>query len=283
MRQKGTARRWSEQEIQKRLSLPADLRLPKDVVEKLNRTPQLEKPLTRKSRRESLVSVFSVKIVKQLSLYQSEIGFGKLESYQKLEKLGEGTYATVYKGRSLLTDALVALKANIPLVFFINNCYFQEIRLESEEGAPCTAIREVSLLRDLKHANVVTLHDIIHTERSLVLVFEYCDSDLKAYMDANGNLLHLTNVKVSAACELQVKLSALQIFLFQLLRGLAYCHQRRVLHRDLKPQNLLISARGDLKLADFGLARAKSVRQLLSNPLDLFFINRCPPRPTRTR
>ncbi|GCB79734.1 hypothetical protein scyTo_0020241, partial [Scyliorhinus torazame] len=88
----------------------------------------------------------------------SEIGFGKLETYVKLDKLGEGTYATVYRGRSKLTDNLVALK---------------EIRLEHEEGAPCTAIREVSLLKDLKHANIVTLHDIIHTEKSLTLVFEY--------------------------------------------------------------------------------------------------------------
>lgn len=55
------------------------------------------------------------------------MGYGKVESYKKLEKLGEGTYATVYKGQSLVTDAVVALK---------------EIRLEHEEGAPCTAIRE---------------------------------------------------------------------------------------------------------------------------------------------
>ncbi|KHJ42311.1 hypothetical protein D918_07650 [Trichuris suis] len=206
MRKKKAGRRWTERDIQKRLSLPADLRLPLSVVEKLNTTPILNRPLTRKSRRASL----------------SEIGFGKLESYQKLEKLGEGTYATVYKGRSRLTDALVALK---------------EIRLEQEEGAPCTAIREVSLLRELRHANVVTLHDIIYTDKTLTLVFEYLDSDLKQYMDACGNLLSMNNIK---------------IFAFQILRGLAYCHARRVLHRDLKPQNLLINQRGELKLADFG-------------------------------
>uniref|UniRef100_A0A671P4L5 cyclin-dependent kinase n=1 Tax=Sinocyclocheilus anshuiensis TaxID=1608454 RepID=A0A671P4L5_9TELE len=75
----------------------------------------------------------------------------------------QGTYATVFKGRSKLTDNLVALK---------------EIRLEYEEGAPCTAIREVSLLKNLKHANIVTLHDIIHTEKCLTLVFEYLVGDV---------------------------------------------------------------------------------------------------------
>ncbi|TTB41859.1 Cyclin-dependent kinase 18 [Bagarius yarrelli] len=160
---------------------------------------------------------------------ESDIGFGKQETYVKLGKLGEGTYATVFKGRSKLTENLVALK---------------EIRLEHEEGAPCTAIREVSLLKNLKHANIVTLHDIIHTDRCLTLVFEYLDSDLKQYLDNCGNLMSMHNVK---------------IFMFQLLRGLSYCHNRKILHRDLKPQNLLINEKGELKLADFGLARAKSV------------------------
>jgi hypothetical protein len=100
------------------------------------------KPLNRNSRRASM----------------SELGYGKIESYKRLEKLGEGTYATVYKGESTINGSFVALK---------------EIRLEHEEGAPCTAIREASLLRQLKHANIVTLHDIIYTEKSLTLVFEY--------------------------------------------------------------------------------------------------------------
>ncbi|XP_040180292.1 cyclin-dependent kinase 16 isoform X2 [Rana temporaria] len=208
------ARKISTEDINKRLSLPADIRLPEGYLEKLAlSSPPFDKPLSRRLRRVSL----------------SEIGFGKLETYVKLDKLGEGTYATVYKGRSKLTENLVALK---------------EIRLEHEEGAPCTAIREVSLLKDLKHANIVTLHDIIHTERTLTLVFEYLDKDLKQYLDDCGNLINLHNIK---------------LFLFQLLRGLAYCHRRKVLHRDLKPQNLLINEKGELKLADFGLARAKSI------------------------
>ncbi|XP_045931677.1 cyclin-dependent kinase 18 [Micropterus dolomieu] len=107
-----------------------------------------------------------------------------------------------------------------------------------------SSVHPVSLLKNLKHANIVTLHDIIHTDRCLTLVFEYLDSDLKQYLDNCGNLMSMHNVK---------------IFMFQLLRGLSYCHKRKILHRDLKPQNLLINDKGELKLADFGLARAKSV------------------------
>ncbi|VDM43961.1 unnamed protein product [Toxocara canis] len=216
------------EDIQKRLSLPADLRLPLSVVEKLNRTPTLEQPLTRKNRRASL----------------SEIGFGKLETYEKLEKLGEGTYASVYKGQTAHKGRDLE-KEEREGGFCVRRLWLlQEIRLEQEEGAPCTAIREVSLLRELRHANVVTLHDIVHTERMLTLVFEYVDRDLKQYLDQCHDSINMHNVR---------------LFLVQLLRGLSYCHRRRVLHRDLKPQNLLINEKGELKLADFGLARAKSV------------------------
>uniref|UniRef100_A0A8D0AGT0 cyclin-dependent kinase n=1 Tax=Sander lucioperca TaxID=283035 RepID=A0A8D0AGT0_SANLU len=202
------------QDVSKRMSLPMDIRLPPEFLKKLqleSDNPPLCKPVSRMSRRASLVSALYYYILIYLAICLS------------------GTYATVFKGRSKLTENLVALK---------------EIRLEHEEGAPCTAIREVSLLKNLKHANIVTLHDIIHTERCLTLVFEYLDSDLKQYLDNCGNLMSMHNVK---------------IFMFQLLRGLSYCHTRKILHRDLKPQNLLINETGELKLADFGLARAKSV------------------------
>ena len=117
----------------------------------------------------------------------------------------------------------------------------KEIHLDSEEGTPSTAIREISLMKELKHDNIVGLHDVIHSENKLMLVFEYMDKDLKKYMDTYGSPLPPEKIKS---------------FMFQLLRGVAFCHERHVLHRDLKPQNLLINRRGELKLADFGLARA---------------------------
>ncbi|KAH9994423.1 kinase-like domain-containing protein [Russula vinacea] len=140
----------------------------------------------------------------------------------------EGTYATVYKGRSRTTNEIVALK---------------EIHLDAEEGTPSTAIREISLMKELKHVNIVRLYDVIHTETKLVLIFEYCERDLKKYMDAHGDRGALDPNTVRS-------------FMYQLLMGTAFCHENRVLHRDLKPQNLLINRKGELKLGDFGLARA---------------------------
>jgi cyclin-dependent kinase len=150
-----------------------------------------------------------------------------MEKYTKIEKLGEGTYGIVYKAKNRETGEIVALK---------------RIRLDSEdEGVPCTAIREISLLKELKHPNIVRLYDVIHTEKKLTLVFEYLDQDLKKYLDECGG---------------EIPRATMKSFLFQLLRGVAFCHEHRVLHRDLKPQNLLINKKGELKLADFGLARA---------------------------
>ncbi|KIH42395.1 kinase domain protein, partial [Ancylostoma duodenale] len=99
-------------------------------------------------------------------------------------------------------------------------------------------------LRELKHRNVVRLYDVIYSESKLTLVFEYCDQDLKKFFDSlNGHI------------DQQMAKS----LMLQLLRGLAFCHAHHVLHRDLKPQNLLINSNGQLKLADFGLARAFGV------------------------
>jgi len=151
----------------------------------------------------------------------------KIDKYRKIEKIGEGTYGLVYKAKNQKTGEIVAMK---------------KIRLESEdEGTPSTAVREISILKQLQHPNIVQLYDVIHTETSLTLIFEYMDQDLKNYLDACGD---------KGIDEYTIK-----SFLYQLLQGIAHCHQQRVLHRDLKPQNLLINMEGELKLADFGLAR----------------------------
>lgn len=150
-----------------------------------------------------------------------------MERYQKMEKIGEGTYGIVYKAKDRVTGDIVALK---------------KIRLEAEdEGIPSTAIREISLLKELQHPNIVRLFDVVHTERKLTLVFEFLDQDLKKYLDI---------------CDSGLDLPILKSFLYQLLNGIAHCHHHRILHRDLKPPNLLINREGQLKLADFGLARA---------------------------
>ncbi|KAE8298708.1 Cyclin-dependent kinase 2 [Larimichthys crocea] len=154
-----------------------------------------------------------------------------MDTFQKVEKIGEGTYGVVYKAKNKVTGETVALK---------------KIRLETEtEGVPSTAIREISLLKELSHPNIVKLRDVIHTENKLYLVFEFLHQDLKKFMDSSS----VTGIP----------LPLVKSYLFQLLQGLAFCHSHRVLHRDLKPQNLLINAQGEIKLADFGLARAFGV------------------------
>uniref|UniRef100_A0A452U1T3 Cyclin dependent kinase 3 n=1 Tax=Ursus maritimus TaxID=29073 RepID=A0A452U1T3_URSMA len=113
------------------------------------------------------------------------------------------------------------------------------------EGVPSTAIREISLLKELKHPNIVRLLDVVHSEKKLYLVFEFLSQDLKKYMDS------------APASELPLHL--VKSYLLQLLQGVNFCHSHRVIHRDLKPQNLLINELGAIKLADFGLARAFGV------------------------
>ncbi|KAK2947641.1 putative Cyclin-dependent kinase 1 [Blattamonas nauphoetae] len=158
----------------------------------------------------------------------------RLGKYEKLEKLGEGTYGVVYKARNTTTNQIVAMK---------------KIRLETqEEGVPSTAIREVAALTELKHPNIVELIDIIHQNNDLYIITEFCEHDLKKHMKAmeqvGQQFLHPDLVKS---------------YLHQLLLGMEYCHSHRMMHRDLKPQNILVDRSGNLKIIDFGLVRMYSI------------------------
>ncbi|RQM24319.1 hypothetical protein B5M09_001613, partial [Aphanomyces astaci] len=169
----------------------------------------------------------------QFDRHRTRANAAIMERYQKIEKngtIGEGTYGVVYKAKDLKTGHTVALK---------------RIRLEVEdEGIPSTALREISILRELEHPNIVRLLNCLQDSGKLYLVFEFVDRDLKRHMDKTLGTVDPMLIKA---------------YMYQLLKGLAFCHARGVMHRDLKPQNLLVSESGTLKIADFGLARAFSM------------------------
>ena len=140
--------------------------------------------------------------------------------------VGSGTYGKVYKTRHIYTGNWVALK---------------KIRMEGErDGYPVTAIREIKLLQSLKHVNIVALREVMVERNDCFMVFEYLEHDLTC----------LINHAEFALTPAHKKHFAKQFF-----EGLEYLHRKGVLHRDIKAANILISKSGDLKLADFGLAR----------------------------
>lgn len=152
----------------------------------------------------------------------------RLAKFYVLEKVGEGTYGEVYKATDKTNGRLVALK---------------KIRLGNEDdGVPSTSIREISLLKQLDDPNVVRLYEVIHSGNDMVLVFEYLEDDLKKFMKKFR--------------QTRIDPMIVKSFVYQLIKGIHTCHCLGILHRDLKPQNLLIKDGRIVKLADFGLARS---------------------------
>ncbi|CAI0542274.1 unnamed protein product [Linum tenue] len=181
-------------------------------------------------------------------------GSRTVDKFEKLEQIGEGTYGQVYMAREIATGEIVALK---------------KIRMDNErEGFPITAIREIKILKKLHHDNVIKLKEIVTSPGNvsilkgvlrrmikedlangnkyrggIYMVFEYMDHDLTGLADRPGMRFSVPQIKC---------------YMRQLLTGLHYCHVNQVLHRDIKGSNLLIDNEGNLKLADFGLARSFS-------------------------
>jgi len=163
-----------------------------------------------------------------------------LQRYELLEKIGEGTYGVVYRARDL---TMAPESPTVPDAVDESLVALKKMRLAAhDEGVPVTTLREVALLKDLRHRNIVRLRAVIPQPPRLYLVFDYMDYDLKQCLDAqfHGGM----------------PLPLIRACMIQILSGLAFCHARLVLHRDLKPQNVLIDRCGRVKLADFGLARA---------------------------
>ncbi|CAN6162970.1 unnamed protein product [Urochloa humidicola] len=149
------------------------------------------------------------------------------DAYDKVEKVGQGTYSNVYKARERVTGRVVALK---------------KVRLDTSESESVRFMaREIRILRRLDHPNVIRLEGIATSRmhRSIYLVFDFMYSDLAKLITRPGQRL----------TEPQIKR-----YMQQLLAGLQHCHERGILHRDIKGCNLLIDRHGVLKIGDFGLA-----------------------------
>ncbi|EJD47894.1 Pkinase-domain-containing protein [Auricularia subglabra TFB-10046 SS5] len=150
------------------------------------------------------------------------------ERWVKDAKIGEGAYAVVYKGHESTSGRQVAIKK------------FKAG--QSKDGLDLSAIREVKCLRELHHPNVIELLDVYTTlKQNLNIVLEYLDGGDLELVIKDRSLVFLP--------------ADIKSWMAMTCRGLEFCHRNSILHRDLKPSNLLISANGELKLADFGLAR----------------------------
>eukprot|EP01041_Mallomonas_annulata_P008575 gene8575-17685_t len=160
-----------------------------------------------------------------------------VSSFQKLNRIGEGTYGMVYRALDRKSNTIVALKRII-------------LHNESKDGFPLTTIREIATLRRIKHPNCVMLLEVAVGRKrdGVFLVFEYCEHDLASLID---------NIR-EPFTESEIKR-----LILQLLSAVQYLHEHWIIHRDIKLSNLLYNNRGEMKLADFGLART------YSQPLDI--------------
>ncbi|XP_076443243.1 cyclin-dependent kinase 7-like [Babylonia areolata] len=149
--------------------------------------------------------------------------------YEKIEFLGEGQFAIVYKARDSKTDTIVAVK-KIKV----------GTRVEAADGINRTALREIKLLQELSHPNIIGLLDVFGHKSNVSLVFDFMETDLEIVIKDSNIVLTAAHIKS---------------YMLQTIKGLEYLHAHWILHRDMKPNNLLINDNGVLKIGDFGLAK----------------------------
>jgi len=154
----------------------------------------------------------------------------KLRRYEKIDFLGEGQFATVYKARDRDNDDRIVAVKKIKL----------GSQAEAKDGINRTALREIKLLQELHHHNVIELVDVFGHKSNVSLVMDFMDTDLEVIIKDSNIVLTAANIKS---------------YTLQTLQGLEYLHTNWILHRDLKPNNLLVDSKGCLKLGDFGLAK----------------------------
>ncbi|XP_013146381.1 PREDICTED: serine/threonine-protein kinase fused isoform X2 [Papilio polytes] len=148
-----------------------------------------------------------------------------MDSYIVISFIGEGSFGRVFKAKHKESDAIVALKV---------------IRKKGRSPKDLKNLRqECDIQRQLNHPNIIRMIDSFDTESELVVVTEYAEKELHSILAKEGCLNEEQVKKIT----------------WDLVSALYYLHSHRVLHRDLKPQNVLLDSSGRAKLCDFGLAR----------------------------
>ncbi|XP_072360258.1 cyclin-dependent kinase-like 4 isoform X3 [Scyliorhinus torazame] len=149
-----------------------------------------------------------------------------MEKYEKLAKIGEGSYSVVFKSRNKDTGQIVAIKKFMESE---DNPFIKKI-----------AVREIHMLKQLKHNNLVNLLEVFRRKHKLHLVLEYCDHTVLNELERYPRGLPEAMVKN---------------IMWQMLQAINFCHKHNCIHRDVKPENILITKQGIIKLCDFGFAR----------------------------
>ncbi|XP_043913560.1 cyclin-dependent kinase-like 4 [Protopterus annectens] len=149
-----------------------------------------------------------------------------MEKYEKLAKIGEGSYGVVFRCRNKDTGQIVAIK--------------KFVESEDDPLIKKIALREIRMLKQLKHSNLVNLLEVFRRKRKLHLVFEFCDHTLLNELERYPR---------------GVPESMVKNILWQILQAVSFCHKHNCIHRDVKPENILITKQGVVKLCDFGFAR----------------------------
>ena len=152
-----------------------------------------------------------------------------MNRYQRIKKLGDGTYGEVYLAQISDTNEIVAIK---------------KMKRKYYSWDECLKLREIEALRKLSHPNIIKLKEVIRENDELFMIFEYMKENLYDYLKRKVKLSNATVKHVT----------------YQMLLGLKAMHQKGFFHRDMKPENLLLNDNGQdpptVKIADFGLARS---------------------------
>ncbi|KAI5169883.1 cyclin-dependent kinase 7 [Pancytospora epiphaga] len=163
-----------------------------------------------------------------------------MSSYFKYKILGEGTYAVVFLAKQVGSESSKIIKSD-PAKYDRLVAVKRIKKTEHSFGQEISAIREIRALKMLKHKNIISLDDVFIHKGSIHMVLEYIECDLDRVLKCKTLVIMPGDIKG---------------WMQMLLCAVAECHKAGIIHRDIKPNNILLKPDGTLKLADFGLARA---------------------------